>query len=183
MPRRDAARVLRRRHGRGPGATDGDRRLAIRRKTQIVRILLFPLESRPFSINPQPSVVLVSCSHLARPQHSSRTALKSQEHLHVVVKPPPRHEYGNFRRHLIAAKSSHKTRDVVCVRSDIPKGTGRSALRRIGAPKRLLVPSSLDRRGPPTPRPLPLPAPASPPPPPPHPPPPLPTEEPPRTAD
>src|SRR5438552_7562319 len=136
MPGRDAARMLRRRRGRGPGATDRNRRLAIRCKTQIVRILLPPLESRLFSINPQPKVVLVSCSHLARPQHSSRTALKSQEHLHVVIKAPPRHEYGNLRRHLIAAKSSHKTRDVVCVRSNIPKGTGRSALRRIGAPNR-----------------------------------------------
>src|SRR6266436_1811259 len=134
MPRRDAARMLRRRRGSGPGATDGDRGLAIRRKTQIVRILLPPLESRLFSIDPQPKVVLVPCSHLARPQHSSRTALKSQEHLHVVVKPPPRHEYGNVRRHLIAAKSSDKTRDVICMRSNIPKGTARSALRRIGAP-------------------------------------------------
>src|SRR5204863_9331681 len=112
MPGRDAARVLRRRRGRGSGATDGNRRLAIRRKTQIVRIFLPPLESRLFSINPQPKVVLVSCSHLARPQHSSRTALKSQEHLHAVIKAPPRPESGNFRRHLTPAKPTHKTRDV-----------------------------------------------------------------------
>src|SRR5882757_3318221 len=123
MPRRDAARMLRRRRGSGPGATDGNRRLAIRRETQIVRILLPPLESRLFSIDPQPNVVLVSCSHLARPQQSSRTALKSQEHLHVVVKPTPRHENGNVRGHLIAAKSSHKTCDVVCMRANIPEGT------------------------------------------------------------
>src|SRR6266478_3854984 len=147
VPGRDAARLLHRRRCPSPGPADRYRRLPIRSKPQIIRILLPPLDSRLLPINPQAQVVLVSGSHLARPQHSSRAALKSQEHLYVVIEPPPRHKNGHVGRHLIAAQSRHKTRDVISVRSDIPQGTRRSALRGIGAPNGLFLPSSLNRGG------------------------------------
>src|SRR5712692_1652698 len=134
MSRWDAARMLGRSRGPGPGAADGNRRLAIRRKPQIVWVFLPPLEPRLLSINSQPQIVFVPGSHLARPQHSPRTALKSQQHVHVVVELPSRHENGNVCRHLLAAKSRHKARDVVSVRSNIPKAARWSALRWISPP-------------------------------------------------
>src|SRR5690349_19236946 len=108
MSGRDPARLLGRSRRACPGPADRNWWLAIWCKTQIVRVFLPPFESRLLTVNAQAQIILVSGSHLARPQHSSRAVFKPQERLHIIVKPASRHENRNFRRHLLAPQTRHE---------------------------------------------------------------------------
>ena len=108
---------------------------------------LSPDHSRPRARpeNLQAQIVEIADRDLARREHAARAADETQQHMRVVVQPPPRHESRQIRRDRIDLEAGDEQRQIVRVHADVGEARRGAGARGIGAPFRLLLAIGVDR--------------------------------------
>ena len=123
------------------------RRLANASETQLIRRFLRPFEPPCLAIDAQAQAVLIARRDLTRPERAPRAVRETQQHLRVVIETAAGYLRGQVCGDLRHAQPRDELQEMEGVRPDIPYRAGDAALRRIDAPRGLLVAAGFERRG------------------------------------
>ena len=111
---------------------------------EVVRLLLPPHQSRTFAVDPQRQPVLLARRHLARVADTTRAAREAHQDRRVVLHRAPRHQRREFGEDGFDLEPRDVAHEVVHVRPDVAHRRRWPRLRRILAPRRLLVAALLE---------------------------------------
>ena len=111
---------------------------------EVVGLLLAPDQPGAFAVDAEREAVLLARGHLAGVVHPARAAHEAHQDRRVVVHGAARHKRRDFGEDGLDVEPGHIVHEVVQVRPDVAHRRRRPCLRRILAPRRLLVAALLE---------------------------------------
>src|SRR5215471_6951929 len=111
---------------------------------QAIRIFLRPVEPSLLAVNAHAEAVSFTRCDLRRVQHAGRTVLHTEEHVRIIVQPPPLDHACKGGAEVGDAQSCHELEEIEGMHADVTNTTAKPRLRRVAPPGGLLVAGSLD---------------------------------------